>query len=330
MHSVSSEDRTQQRRPRVSIGLPVYNGAAYLEQALDSLLKQTFSDFELIISDNASTDRTPEICAAYASRDPRIRYFRSDVNRGAAWNFNRVFEEAAGDYFKWMAHDDVIFPDFLEKCVQVLDSDPSAVLCYSKVTIIDGEGDFVRQYDVKLRTDSDRAWLRFRDLLMEYHLCFDVFGLIRSDALRQTPVMGNYAHGDGILLSRLALLGRFHEIPEFLFLSRKHGQQSMNVYGVYRPGENDYHQYAVWFDPAKNGRLIFPTWRMLREHVATVAAGPVGFRDKALSWLYIPRWMVRRRRPLLIDLRVAGRWATRRLASAITGADFDSKPVANT
>lgn len=109
--------------PRVSIGLPVYNGQQYLRQALDSLLAQTFHTFEVIISDNASNDATPEICRDYAACDPRIRYVRHDVNRGAAWNFNYVFGLARGVYFKWHAHDDMLEPTFLEQCVTILDHD---------------------------------------------------------------------------------------------------------------------------------------------------------------------------------------------------------------
>src|SRR5690242_6344650 len=99
--------------PKVSIGLPVYNGERFLAEAIDSVLAQTFTDFELIISDNASTDRTPEICKAYAEKDSRIRYYRNEENQGASWNFNRVFELSRGMCFQWLAHDDYIAPGFL-------------------------------------------------------------------------------------------------------------------------------------------------------------------------------------------------------------------------
>src|SRR5436190_12174806 len=95
------------RDPIVSIGLPVFNGERYLRQALDSLLGQDFQDFELIISDNASTDRTAEICRAYVAKDRRIRYYRNESNIGSAPNYRRVFELARGEFFKWCSHDDV-------------------------------------------------------------------------------------------------------------------------------------------------------------------------------------------------------------------------------
>jgi glycosyltransferase involved in cell wall biosynthesis len=114
------ETRGASRTPRLAIGLPVHNGERYVSQAIDSLLGQTFTDFTLIVSDNGSTDATEEICRAYARRDARIRYHRSDENRGAAWNFNRVFELADSPYFKWAAYDDLCAPHFVERCIEFL------------------------------------------------------------------------------------------------------------------------------------------------------------------------------------------------------------------
>src|SRR5579871_3942080 len=113
---------------RVSIGLPVHNGERYLREAIDSLLAQTYRDFELIISDNGSTDGTEAICRAYAAADPRIRYYREEQNRGCAWNWNRVFALARGEIFKWAAHDDVCAPRLVERCLEALDRCPEAVL----------------------------------------------------------------------------------------------------------------------------------------------------------------------------------------------------------
>ncbi len=107
--------------PKVSVGMPVYNGAETLPAALDSLLAQTYTDFEVLINDNASTDATEAICRAYAARDSRIRYERNSANLGAAGNFNRVFERARGAYFKWFACDDLLAPDYLAECVAALE-----------------------------------------------------------------------------------------------------------------------------------------------------------------------------------------------------------------
>ena len=106
--------------PRVTIGLPVYNGENYLAAAIESLLSQTFTDFELVICDNGSTDRTEQVCRAYAARDARIRYYREVENRGLAWNFSRTFELARGEYFKWHAHDDLCGPTLLRGALEAL------------------------------------------------------------------------------------------------------------------------------------------------------------------------------------------------------------------
>src|SRR5581483_7973034 len=121
--------------PKVSIGLPVYNGENYLAQAIECLLAQTFSDIELIISDNASTDGTEAIARDFAARDRRVRYVRQPLNRGAGWNFSETFRLAQGEYFKWAAHDDLCAPTFIERCVKVLDVDRELVLCFSRSAV---------------------------------------------------------------------------------------------------------------------------------------------------------------------------------------------------
>ena len=133
-------------RPRVSVGLPVCNGENYLDAAVRSILSQDYEDFELVISDNASTDRTQEICLDFARQDPRVKYSRLAANCGAVSNFQRVFRLSTGDYFKWAAHDDVCTPDFLERCVAVLERDPAVVLCCGQTQLINDDGSPVR-YD---------------------------------------------------------------------------------------------------------------------------------------------------------------------------------------
>jgi hypothetical protein len=131
--------------PLLSIGLFVYNGERFLEETLDSILSQTFTDFELIISDNASTDRTAEISQAYARADSRISYYRNEKNMGAGWNLRRVYELATGKYFKWAAADDLLEPEFLRRCVEALESDPGCVVAYARTKEIDANGTFIKQ-----------------------------------------------------------------------------------------------------------------------------------------------------------------------------------------
>ena len=131
--------------PRVTIGVPVYNGQKYIRFTMDSLLAQTFTDFEIIVTDNCSTDTTPQIVQEYAARDPRVRYVRNETNIGPARNYNVSLELARGEFFKWNPADDVCAPDFLAKCVAALDAHPEAVLAYPRTNVIDTEGKVVNQ-----------------------------------------------------------------------------------------------------------------------------------------------------------------------------------------
>ena len=218
-----------QTPPRVSIALPVYNGEKYLEKALDSILSQTFSDFELIISDNASTDRTQEICQTYVAKDQRIRYSRNQENLGAAKNYNRVVEVCSGKYFKWIAHDDVYAPEYLERCVEILDHKPDIILCYPRTVFIDEDDQVIDYYIDGFDLRSPKPHKRFRDALNASSWCNPVLGLIRIDYLRRTVLIGNYPSSDKVLLAELALLGQYYEIPEHLFFRRLHSQNSVKI-----------------------------------------------------------------------------------------------------
>jgi glycosyltransferase involved in cell wall biosynthesis len=272
-------------KPRVSIGLPVFNGEHHLAQALDAILAQTHSDFELIISDNASTDRTPEICQTYAAGDPRIRYYRNAKNLGAAPNFNRAFELASGEYFKWAAHDDVIAPDFLLKCVEVLEQDPSVVLCHSKVKFIGVHGEVLKDYDITLNNvGSPRPQDRFGDLILVDHWCLDVFGLIRASALRKTPIIGSYVASDRVLLAELGLLGRFYQIPEHLFLSREHTLRSIRTM-------SELYMRAAWFDSRKERQIVLPQWRIFAEYVKAIQRVPLNRHERTCCYKHICSWL---------------------------------------
>lgn len=285
-------------RSRVSIGLPVFNGANYLEEALDSILAQTYSDFELIISDNASTDRTEEICRAYAARDRRIRYCRNEKNLGAAWNFNRVFELSSGEYFKWAAHDDICAPGFLLRCVEALDRDLSVVLCYPRAKVINAHGIVLEKYDVKLNTDSPEPQERFREPILVWHRCYEIFGVIRVSTLKMASLMGNYAASDRVLLGELALRGRFYEIPECLFFARMHPQQSVKALPTN-------HLRTVWFDPGKEGRVVFPEWRIFFGCLSAVRNAPLSRYERTCCYRHMGRWIRNNWRRLVRDLITA-------------------------
>lgn len=294
--------------PLVSIGLPIYNGENYVAQAIESVLAQTYTNFELIISDNASTDATQAICKEYAAKDERIRYHRNAKNVGAGPNFNVAFELARGKYFQWLAHDDLIAPGFLEKSVAVLENDSSVVLCSSNVAVIDEASQPIDQFEIALKTDSPNPAQRYRALLLDWHERFDIFGLIRTDVLKQTPAMGNYTHGDSVLLSRLSLFGRFHKIEEFLFYSRRHALQSAQRFYSATSNSFDSRAYNEWFDTAKKSKLNMPWWRILWEYGVAIWQTPTSFVAKLLCHLYLLRYLIRIRSGLLRDLVFAARY----------------------
>jgi len=231
-------------RPKVSLGVPVYNGQRYLEFALRSLLEQTYTDFELIICDNASTDRTADICKDFAARDARVRYYRNERNIGANPNFNRVLELATGEYFKWAAYDDICLPTYLERCVAALDADPAASLVHPRTAIIDDDGDrldtnpaALSRRNMTLRDIQDPPRKlgsncnvsRFASIVLKTKWCFEIFGLFRTEQLRQTGGMGDFYGTDKVLLATTALQGKFVEIDEELFLRRHHAAQSSQI-----------------------------------------------------------------------------------------------------
>jgi glycosyltransferase involved in cell wall biosynthesis len=173
--------------PRVSIGVPVYNGQKYIDATLDSLIAQTCSDLEIIVTDNCSTDATPQIVQSYAGRDPRVIYLRNVANLGPARNYNSSLAVARGEYFKWCSADDVCAPDFVEKCVAVLDADPAVVLAYPRTSIIDSAGTIVGQYQYELDFDDPDAWLRYSRIINvnhHAHGAHELYGVMRLDALR--------------------------------------------------------------------------------------------------------------------------------------------------
>ncbi|MFN2557303.1 MAG: glycosyltransferase family 2 protein [Nitriliruptorales bacterium] len=284
--------------PRVSVGLPVFNGERYLEEAISSILAQDYTDFELIISDNASDDRTEEICTQFQRRDARVRYERQSDNRGAAWNFNHVFARSQGEYFKWAAADDVLAPAFLQRCVAVLETKSEVIVAHPRTLLIGPDGEELGRIS-HARTYDPRPYRRFREMAVRPHGCHAVFGLIRAEVLRRTVLIGGYTSSDRVLLADLVLRGPFREVEEDLFLSRQHSGRSGYSYSR--------HQRATWFDPANAGRLLFPTWRMGEELIRVVLRAPIPPWEKARCLLQFGPWAWRHRGYLVNDVVVGAR-----------------------
>jgi glycosyltransferase involved in cell wall biosynthesis len=208
-------------KPLVSIGLPVYNGEHFIARAIESLLAQDYALIELIISDNASTDRTPEICREYAAKDPRVHYHRNSTNLGVVKNFNRVFELSSGDYFMWAGDHDLRAPTYISRCLEIMVADPSVVLCCSQTVRVAPDGSHSAIIPPRLDTRGLAAVTRFQLVIWSLSYCYQTYGLIRSDALKRTQLFRDTIGPDTVLLTELALLGAFAYIPELLFYMRQ-------------------------------------------------------------------------------------------------------------
>jgi len=208
------------RAPRLSIGLPVYNGERHLREAIDSLLAQDIGDFELVISDNASVDGTSEICREYADRDPRVRYSRTEANVGAAANFNRAFELCSGDYFMWGSDDDIWEPQFASRCIARLENSPNAVMCTSQVRFIGEDGELRTDwYRKSVNTPGMRVETRVHELLREIGW-YGIYSVFRPSALAATGLYRPVFGGDVSLLLELVLQGEALAVPETLLQYR--------------------------------------------------------------------------------------------------------------
>jgi len=271
------------RKPTLSIGLPVYNGERFLKQALDSLLAQTYSDFELIISDNASTDRTEEICRDYVVKDPRVRYSRNTKNIGVGSNFNRVFELSIGEYFKWASADDLCEPEHLSRCLSVLKNDKAVVLVCSKTRFVDEVGRTLNLTDPGWNLQIESAHDRLRYVIGAGHWVNPHYGVIRATALAKTRLMPSYPGGDYRLLAELSLLGKFVEIPEYLFVRRVHpGASSQNVTKI---------TWTIEYHTGSRSIVCFPFWYLSFDYLITILKSKLVLSQKASLFAAVLRGM---------------------------------------
>lgn len=254
--------------PAVSIGLPVYNGERYLESAILSILSQTYDDFELIISDNASSDRTQEICLDIAAKEPRISYDRLPENLGAAFNYNRTFEKSTGVYFKWAAHDDIVLPEFLSRCVDVFERcDARIAVVHPSSEIINAHGTVIRMHPDRIQCLSDSPAMRVFSALQGPGIMSSIFGLIRRDTLARSRLIGSFIASDYVLIMELAALGKIvHLDGAPLFQRRVHENMS-------RQAHKTKVEVLQWFDPKATSRLS-PRTRMRLEYFRSLRRLP--------------------------------------------------------
>jgi glycosyltransferase involved in cell wall biosynthesis len=281
----------------ICIGLPVYNGQNFIAEAIDSILHQTFTDFSLLISDNASTDQTETICRSYAAVDSRISYIRNPKNIGASDNFNQTFLQSRSKYFKWAAHDDFLDPRYLEKCIQFMEENPHFVLCYSKTKRVNALGVVDGNYDYDMRVSHPDLRVRFADLILINHFCISTFGVFRRDVLRKTNLIGKYVGSDRTLLAETALYGPQYEIPEYLFYRRHHPNASTAKYAQ--------HERLAWFDPDKHKNINLKYWKAGLEYFRSVNRVPITIKERIACYFLIIKWFIKKRKQLLGDLIIA-------------------------
>lgn len=274
--------------PLVSIGLPVFNGEAYLRQAIDSVLSQDYPNLELIIHDNASTDGTERICREVAAQDSRVRYFRNQTNQGAAANYNLCFGKARGTYYKWAAHDDLLAPGYLRRTVAALDAAPEAVLCMVGITEIDAQDRPLRTYVNNFPgIGSASPARRFGAVIHTRHQCEDFFGLFRRDALVGSELHGAYSGSDRVLLAEMALRGPWVCVPDALFLHREHAGRYTRAILL-----KDRKEAALWQDPSQPARASTQPFNMLvyRRYPDLIRRNVRGTAARAACYAELARW----------------------------------------
>lgn len=281
--------------PLITVGLPVYNSERFIRQSLDSLLGQTYKDFVLVISDNASTDSTADICRQYAAADSRVRYSRNDDNIGNPRNFNRVANLATTRYLKWSTADDFWDPTFLERALEVMEAHPDVALCYPKATIVDATGANPVPYDDVLHLMQDDPAARFVQVIETIKLAHQHLGLIRMSCLKQTHLLGKHVGSDINFLSELALYGKYYELPHRLFFRRTHKDS-----GSWKRGDNAHE--ARRYHASNQRRAPLRKWPSHLSFFRSIASSPLPMKSRVKLYRYLLRRMIWDRRNLFGEL----------------------------
>jgi glycosyltransferase involved in cell wall biosynthesis len=278
--------------PRLTIGLPVYNGENFLAESIEALLGQTYEDYELIISDNASTDGTEAICRRYQQRDSRIRYVRQPRNIGLSPNHNLVVGMAHSELFKWASHDDLYARDLLKCCVEALDEYPDVVLAHSWSATINNSGEITKAIEYPLATASPSAPERFRSLLF-VEGSDDDGGIMRMATMRGIA-LNSYHHAERTTIAELALRGPFYHVPDWLYFRRDHPLRAERAF----PGARS---RSVNMDPRRASRLRHPVLRLYAEYilgyVSVIRRSPISGADKRECYQALAQWLASRLRP---------------------------------
>lgn len=263
----------RENNPLISIGIPVYNGENGIARALDCLLRQDYSNLEIIISDNASTDATPAICQEYVGKDSRITYSRVEENLGSIRNFNRVVELASGKYFMWAAHDDMREPSFVSACVEKMEQCPEAVLCQAHTSMfIEGREEMLCIARLDSFEGNTGLVERYRETLKNFPATA-IYGLYLLSAMRKTQMFQKCIATDLAFIQELSIYGEFVHVPRVLF----------NYVG--REKWNTVHQdYKVFFGKERKPWWYLPFVALFCNHWKRVADSSIPFVEKLRLW----------------------------------------------
>lgn len=279
-----TRDGTQEMTavPPITIGLPVYNGENYVDQSIRCLRDQTFGDFRLIISDNASTDSTEEIARSAALEDERIIYHRQPVNLGGPANYNFTLAQAAGDFFMWHAHDDLRDPRFLELAYAHMGASRKTSVTFSRASAIGPDGEELGPMFRPAGLIHHSAHRRLRAVIGAPRPELVLFGLMRRELLEQTRKHGSFKGGDRILVAEMALLGDFHELDDVLFQNRDHPDR----YTRMSTGPGAERKRREWWDPTRPVDTIsMPRWRGFREYLAAIRRHPLTSAERIRCYI---------------------------------------------
>lgn len=288
---------------KVIIGLPVFNGQRYLGAAIESHLAQSFGDFELVVSDNGSTDATRQICEDYARKDPRVRYLRSQENRGILWNHRRVLEaiRAPEQYFRWAGADDILEPGLLQEMFAVLSTRPEVEGVMPATKNIDEHGQTIGSMPTTLDIPFDDPYLRARHVLLSNFQHVIAYGLLRASTLRRMRTGPNYPGWDPIFLWELALNGQLVQTQDKALLRRFHAGSISRVKTV--------KEIRKWVEPTAKTGMGFPHWTWAYERARVVMACPLSARDRLRIGMLVARATLWQRGPLARDVTQAARRA---------------------
>ena len=235
---------------KVSIGLPIYNSEKFIHKKLDSLLEQTFTDFEIIISDNASTDLTSKICEEYAKKDKRICYFRQNKNMGAWWNYDFVLQKAKYEYFLWSAVDDIMLPQFLEETVKILESDRKIACSISKIKLfgkttndleIKPNDSMLKKKIKKIKKEfgylntfpaSGPYEKRVKEYIKNLRHNQIFYGVFRTNQIRQAYVTDSFLWKEGCIMLNILKFGELFVVDKVLMSVYDGGMSRRGMLGA--------------------------------------------------------------------------------------------------